>query len=115
MMMMAVMYLILILFFQVKPKTLNPVFEQSFNFKHITYAQLTSSYLHLKVYDYDRFSGHDMLGETKVPIIDIDLTMPVDEWRILQPEFKMETKGVSSVYYFYLHYIKSLVLEENGN
>ena len=36
-----------------------------------------------------------MLGEAKVPIIDIDLTMPVDEWRILQPEFKMETKGVS--------------------
>ena len=38
-----------------------------------------------------------MLGEAKVPIIDIDLTMPVDEWRILQPEFKMETKGVCLV------------------
>eukprot|EP00112_Aurelia_sp_Birch-Aquarium-sp1_P010755 Seg229.4 transcript_id=Seg229.4/GoldUCD/mRNA.D3Y31 product="Synaptotagmin 1" protein_id=Seg229.4/GoldUCD/D3Y31 len=79
---------------KVKPKTVNPVFEQSFNFKHITYAQLTSSYLHLKVFDYDRFSGHDLLGEAKVPIIDIDLTKPVDEWRILQPEFKMETKGM---------------------
>eukprot|EP00794_Sanderia_malayensis_P012748 gene12748-14054_t len=79
---------------KVKMKTVNPVFDQTFNFKHITYAQLTSSYLHMKVFDYDRFSGHDMLGEAKVPIIDLDLTRPIDEWRILQPEFKMETKGM---------------------
>ena len=89
------------------------MFEQSFNFKHITYAQLTSSYLHLKVFDYDRFSGHDLLGEAKVPIIDIDLTKPVDEWRILQPEFKMETKGVRNDFgekLFFPFFIHSLVI-----
>eukprot|EP00795_Rhopilema_esculentum_P005079 gene5079-196_t len=79
---------------KVKMKTVNPVFEQSFNFKHITYSQLTSSYVHLKVYDYDRFSGHDLLGEAKVPVIDLDLNHPVEETRILQPEFKFESKGM---------------------
>ena len=54
-----------------------------------------SSNLFLRLYDYDKFSS-DLLGETKIPVVDLDLTKEVDEWRILSPEFKAETKGVSS-------------------
>ena len=96
-------------------KTVNPVFEQLFNFKHITYSQLTSSYVHLKVYDYDRFSGHDLLGEAKVPVIDLDLNHPVEETRILQPEFKFESKGVRFYLYILDLFIVTKMVVESYN
>jgi synaptotagmin-1 len=36
------------------------------------------------IYDFDRFSKHDQIGEVKVPLCQIDLAQTIEEWRELQ-------------------------------
>ncbi|XP_004835873.1 synaptotagmin-10-like [Heterocephalus glaber] len=43
-------------------KTLNPLFDEAFQFP-VVYDQLSNRKLHFSVYDFDRFSRHDMIGE----------------------------------------------------
>lgn len=74
-----------------KKSTLCPVYEETFYIKNVTYPGLTNSTLWLKVYDFDRFGGHDLLGEAKIPVNDLDLTKgKLTQWRVLVPEFKSE-------------------------
>ena len=74
-----------------KKATLFPVYEETFFLKNVTYSGLTASTLTLKVFDHNRFGPHDLLGEAKIPINDIDLTKgKVTQWRVLIPEFKSE-------------------------
>ncbi|CAI5786272.1 synaptotagminsynaptotagmin-10 [Podarcis lilfordi] len=47
---------------RVHRKTLNPVFNETFQFP-VAYDQLCNRKLHFSVYDFDRFSRHDMIGE----------------------------------------------------
>ncbi|KAM6979665.1 synaptotagmin-6 [Aplochiton taeniatus] len=47
---------------RVHRKTLNPTFDESFQFS-VSYEELGSRKLHLSVFDFDRFSRHDMIGE----------------------------------------------------
>ncbi|KAM4882568.1 synaptotagmin-10 [Thomomys bottae] len=47
---------------RVHRKTLNPHFDEAFQFP-VAYEQLSTRKLHLSVYDFDRFSRHDMIGE----------------------------------------------------
>ncbi|KYO36547.1 PREDICTED: synaptotagmin-10 [Gavialis gangeticus] len=47
---------------RVHRKTLNPVFDEIFQFP-VAYDQLSNRKLHFSVYDFDRFSRHDMIGE----------------------------------------------------
>ncbi|KFW80379.1 Synaptotagmin-10, partial [Manacus vitellinus] len=47
---------------RVHRKTLNPVFDETFQFP-VAYDQLSNRKLHFSVYDFDRFSRHDMIGE----------------------------------------------------
>lgn len=76
---------------EVVMSTLCPVYEETFEFKKVTYAMFVDSNLYLKVYDYDKFGGADLLGEAIVPIQDLDMGKgQVTEWRILAPEFKSE-------------------------
>ncbi|PKK16860.1 synaptotagmin-3, partial [Columba livia] len=42
-------------------RTLNPVFEETFSFG-VPFAELPSRRLHFSVYDFDRFSRHDLIG-----------------------------------------------------
>ena len=72
--------------------TLNPVYEESFEFKKVTYNDFTKCVLWLKLFDEDKGIGSDdLLGEAKVPIADLDLTKgKVPMWRVLVPEFKSE-------------------------
>uniref|UniRef100_A0A8D3B163 C2 domain-containing protein n=1 Tax=Scophthalmus maximus TaxID=52904 RepID=A0A8D3B163_SCOMX len=50
---------------KVHRKTLNPVFDEVFLFP-VAYAELTSRKLHFSVYDFDRFSRHDLIGQVVV-------------------------------------------------
>ncbi|KAI5624598.1 synaptotagmin-6 [Silurus asotus] len=43
-------------------KTLNPTFDETFQFP-VPYEQVATRKLHLSVFDFDRFSRHDMIGE----------------------------------------------------
>lgn len=47
---------------RVHRKTLNPTFDESFHFP-VPHEELGSRKLHLSVFDFDRFSRHDMIGE----------------------------------------------------
>lgn len=37
----------------------------------------------MSVYDFDRFSKHDVIGEIKIPMNTLDLAKPIEEWRDL--------------------------------
>ncbi|XP_061076006.1 synaptotagmin-6-like isoform X1 [Conger conger] len=47
---------------RVHRKTLNPTFDESFQFP-VPYEELGGRKLHMSVFDFDRFSRHDMIGE----------------------------------------------------
>lgn len=88
---------------KVHRKTLNPVFNESFTFKVIKpnaipepmltislhlqslpYADAMNKTLVFAIFDFDRFSKHDQIGEVKVPLCQIDLAQTIEEWRELQ-------------------------------
>ncbi|XP_077999817.1 synaptotagmin-1-like isoform X3 [Glandiceps talaboti] len=68
---------------KVHRKTLNPVFNESFTFK-VPYSDVGGKILTFAIYDFDRFSRHDIIGEVKVPLSSIDLGRVIEEWRDLQ-------------------------------
>lgn len=47
---------------QVHRKTLNPIFNETFQFS-VPLAELAQRKLHFSVYDFDRFSRHDLIGQ----------------------------------------------------
>uniref|UniRef100_A0A3Q2YH45 Synaptotagmin n=1 Tax=Hippocampus comes TaxID=109280 RepID=A0A3Q2YH45_HIPCM len=83
---------------KVHKKTLNPVFNETFVFK-VPYEELGGKTLVMSVFDYDRFSKHDVIGEVKLPMNTIDLGRPIEEWRDLesadQEEVPMQTEMMS--------------------
>uniref|UniRef100_A0A8C9WG41 Synaptotagmin 3 n=1 Tax=Scleropages formosus TaxID=113540 RepID=A0A8C9WG41_SCLFO len=50
---------------KVHRKTLNPIFNETFQFC-VPLAELPSRKLHFSVYDFDRFSRHDLIGQVVV-------------------------------------------------
>ena len=48
---------------KVHRKTLNPFFNQQFDFKNLPYAETFDKTLMFSIFDYDRFSKHDQIGE----------------------------------------------------
>uniref|UniRef100_A0A3Q3E6C2 Synaptotagmin IXb n=1 Tax=Labrus bergylta TaxID=56723 RepID=A0A3Q3E6C2_9LABR len=50
---------------KVHRKTLHPVFDEVFLFP-VEYAELSSRKLHFSIYDFDRFSRHDLIGQVVV-------------------------------------------------
>lgn len=70
---------------RVHRKTLNPAFDESFHFP-VPYDGLAERKLHLSVFDFDRFSRHDMIGEV---ILDnlfeaSDLARETSIWKDIQ-------------------------------
>lgn len=47
------------------------------------YAEIGSKTLVFAVYDFDRFSKHDQIGQVQVPLNSIDLGRVLEEWRDL--------------------------------
>ncbi|XP_053206182.1 synaptotagmin 1-like [Panonychus citri] len=68
---------------KVHRKTLNPVFNETFNFK-VPYNEIITKTLILAVFDFDRFSKHDQIGEIRIPMNQVDLAQTIEEWRDLQ-------------------------------
>lgn len=52
--------------------------------EQVPYEELGGKTLCLSVYDYDRFSKHDVIGEVKLAMNTIDLGRPIEEWRDLE-------------------------------
>jgi len=66
---------------KVHRKTLNPFFNETFQFKNLPYADTFDKTLMFTIFDYDRFSKHDRIGEIKLPLCQVDLAQPVNEWK----------------------------------
>ncbi|XP_051886588.1 synaptotagmin-1a isoform X1 [Pristis pectinata] len=88
---------------KVHRKTLNPVFNESFIFK-IPYSELGGKTLVMAVYDFDRFSKHDVIGEVKVPMNTVDFGHVTEEWRDLQGAEKEEQEKLGDIC-FSLRYV----------
>ncbi|XP_072014688.1 synaptotagmin-7-like [Amphiura filiformis] len=73
---------------KVKRKNLNPVWNETFLFEGFPYSKLQDRVLHLEVLDYDRFSRNDAIGETNLPLQEVDLTQETMYWRPLVPSKK---------------------------
>lgn len=66
---------------KVHRKTLNPFFNQTFEFKNLPYADTFDKTLMMNIFDYDRFSKHDQIGEVKLPLCQMDLAQTINEWK----------------------------------
>ncbi|KAM4588832.1 synaptotagmin-2-like isoform 1-T2 [Odontesthes bonariensis] len=82
---------------KVHKKTLNPVFNETFVFKQLPYEELGGKTLVMSVYDYDRFSKHDVIGEVKIPMNTIDLGRPIEEWRDLESADQEEPEKLGDI------------------
>ncbi|VDM98679.1 unnamed protein product [Thelazia callipaeda] len=60
---------------KVHRKTLNPV----------QFAEIASKTLVFAVYDFDRFSKHDQIGQVLIPLGKIDLGQVIEEWKDIAP------------------------------
>ncbi|XP_053560718.1 synaptotagmin-2 [Bombina bombina] len=81
---------------KVHRKTLNPIFNETFTFK-IPYQELGGKTLCMSIYDFDRFSKHDIIGEVKVAMNTVDLGQPIEEWRDLQSAEKEEPEKLGDI------------------
>ncbi|CAL8303873.1 unnamed protein product [Lota lota] len=81
---------------KVQRKNLCPVFNETFIFK-IPYAELGGKTLVLQVFDFDRFSKHDMIGEIKIPMNSVDLGQPLQTWRDVESGEKEEQEKLGDI------------------
>ncbi|XP_029287868.1 synaptotagmin-2-like isoform X1 [Cottoperca gobio] len=81
---------------KVHKKTLNPVFNETFVFK-VPYEELGGKTLMMSVYDYDRFSKHDVIGDVKIPMNTIDLGRPIEEWKDLDSADQEEPEKLGDI------------------
>ncbi|XP_014661570.1 PREDICTED: synaptotagmin-1-like isoform X1 [Priapulus caudatus] len=90
---------------KVHRKTLNPVFNETFIFK-VPYADLASKTLIFAIYDFDRFSKHDQIGEVRVALNQVDLGQVVEEWRdVTSAEVDAEKENKLGDICFSLRYV----------
>ncbi|KAM6977202.1 synaptotagmin-2-like isoform 2-T2 [Aplochiton taeniatus] len=81
---------------KVHKKTLNPVFNETFVFK-IPFQEMGGKTLVMSVYDFDRFSKHDVIGELKFPMNTLDLAHPIEEWRDLDSADQEEPEKLGDI------------------
>lgn len=61
-------------------------------FWQVPYTELGGKTLVMTVYDFDRFSKHDAIGDVKVPMNKVDFSHVTEEWRDLQSAEKEEVR-----------------------
>ncbi|XP_072165598.1 synaptotagmin-5-like [Diadema setosum] len=77
----------------VQRRTLNPVFNEIFKFP-TTYEELQEKIVRFSVFDFDKFSRHDAIGEVVIRICDVDVSRELDVWSELRsPQSRKEELG----------------------
>ncbi|CAI9545908.1 unnamed protein product [Staurois parvus] len=64
-------------------KTLNPSFNETFTFK-LLQSEITETEVVMQVFDFNRFSKHEVIGEVRLAVRDINLKDVIEEWKELQ-------------------------------
>uniref|UniRef100_A0A914D2G6 C2 domain-containing protein n=1 Tax=Acrobeloides nanus TaxID=290746 RepID=A0A914D2G6_9BILA len=78
---------------KVQRNCLNPVFNETF-FVNIPFNELLRKTLQIVVYDYDRLSKDDCMGQLTIPFDTIDFGAHIDEWLLLDaPEDDNDTES----------------------
>ncbi|XP_033328838.2 synaptotagmin 7 isoform X2 [Megalopta genalis] len=73
---------------KIKRRTLNPRWNETFYFEGFPIQKLQSRVLHLHVFDYDRFSRDDSIGEIFLPLCQVDFSEKPSFWKALKPPAK---------------------------
>lgn len=83
---------------KVHRKTLNPVFDEVFLFS-VPYNDLNARKLHFSVYDFDRFSRHDLIGQVVVDnFLDLaDFPRECNIWKDIE-----YVTNVSTIFFVFL-------------
>lgn len=61
------------------------------------------------IFDFDRFSKHDQIGEVKAPLCQIDLAQTIEEWRELQSVEGEGGQVISHIISFYSFIVRSML------
>lgn len=70
------------------------------NPQSLPYADAMNKTLVFAIFDFDRFSKHDQIGEVKVPLCQVDLAQTIEEWREL---ISVEGEGGQVMYQLFFH------------
>ncbi|XP_047513809.1 synaptotagmin-7 isoform X3 [Pieris napi] len=73
---------------KIKRRTLNPRWNETFYFEGFPIQKLQARVLHLHVFDYDRFSRDDSIGEVFLPLCQVDFSEKPSFWKALKPPAK---------------------------
>ncbi|XP_019714778.1 synaptotagmin-1-like [Hippocampus comes] len=88
---------------KVLKNTLNATFNETFTFQ-ISKANLMKSTAVLQVFDFDRFSKHDIIGELRLKLGQVDWNHVIEEWRDLNEPADMEEENLGEIC-FSLRYV----------
>ncbi|XP_061628762.1 synaptotagmin VIII [Phyllopteryx taeniolatus] len=88
---------------KVLKNTLNATFNETFNFQ-ISKPTLVKSTAVLQVFDFDRFSQHDIIGELRLKLGQVDWNHVIEEWRDLHEPANMEEENLGEIC-FSLRYV----------
>lgn len=83
--------------------TLNPVINENFNFQ-ITKSTLLKSTVVMQVFDFNRFSKHNIIGEIRVQLCNVDWNHVMEEWQDLEEPSKFEDGNLGEIC-FSLRYV----------
>ncbi|XP_040894754.1 synaptotagmin VIII isoform X2 [Toxotes jaculatrix] len=83
--------------------TLNPVFDEQFNFQ-ISKSTLKKSTVVMRVFDFNRFSKHNIIGELRLQLCDVDWVHVIEEWQDLAEPAKFEDEDLGEIC-FSLRYV----------
>ncbi|KAL9850066.1 synaptotagmin-8 isoform 1-T7 [Geothlypis trichas] len=86
-------------------KTLNPIFNESFTFQ-VPQDEVSESTLVMQIYDFNRFSKHDIIGEVRLPLASVDLQHVIEQWSDLAVASKVEEEHLGEIC-FSLRYVPS--------
>lgn len=77
----------------VQRRTLNPYYDEVFKFP-ITYDELQGRTLCMNVFDFDKFSRHDAIGDVRIPMWETNVSRQLDVWSdLVKPEKNREEPG----------------------
>ncbi|XP_030222190.1 synaptotagmin VIII [Gadus morhua] len=81
---------------KVHRNTLKPLFNEHFTFQ-VTRSVLAASVVVMQVFDFDRFSKHDIIGELRVDLSSVDWNHVIEEWQDLSDPLKCEPEDLGEI------------------